>query len=172
MASQMPGQLQKSVYLSYATTRQIFTKLSWKWWNCAGQQNGHIDWPSECRSRTLFTEIISHLLLDRFQPNFHQNDAISAGNNSVISADLENVCQDHISEERSNTSPIVRLISTIFFQKWCRYRDCRGYTYKNSLHRPRKRFLLQGFITQISHLVAVLYTSIVLSVNAGLRCIL
>ena len=42
--------------------------------------------------------IISWFLYDRFQPTFHQNDAIRAGNKSVTSAGRKNVGQVHISQ--------------------------------------------------------------------------
>ena len=41
--------------------------------------------------------IISLLLYDRFEQNFHQNDATEADNSSLISVDLENVGQGNFS---------------------------------------------------------------------------
>ena len=45
------------------------------------------------------TRIINfQLLYDRFYPNFYQNGATEDDNKSVLSTNLEIVCQDHFSE--------------------------------------------------------------------------
>ena len=75
--------------------------------NVVGNRNV-ISWPWKCMSMSPFTKIIilSRLLFDRFQPNFHKNYAIGDGNKSITSSDLENVGQGHISLFWSIITPI------------------------------------------------------------------
>ena len=100
------------VYIS-SILGPILTTFQPQWW--------HYGWQQKSPHLTLKNVGQGHLqnsqLYDQFLPSFHRNCGTVAGNENVISADLENVGHGH--NLQNHISAIIQLILSKLLPKWC-----------------------------------------------------